>query len=325
MHAVPLLERQRIFYSRDPEETRVFLQRKEFRFDLPRGDARRLDAHINGVYLPGGYVGYIQYGSPVTTRANPARSDYWVQFPIRGNIEVAVGSDSVVCGRNRAAVSSPTQGIAIRSELDSARLNLSLTASVLTRQLEALLGDTVDAPIEFAPEMNLAEGYGRTIAAYLRLAVAEFEQAGTTLWPPIMMTQFEQFIMTGLLLSQPHNYSEALRRLERPIMPRAVKRAIDFVQANLQAPITLAELVATSGVAGRTLFKHFRDFKGTSPMRYLRDIRLDRVREMLRSAAPQETVIDIAMSFGFSHMGRFSAQYRRRFGENPSATLSRRR
>ena len=37
MHAVPLLERQRIFYSRDPEETRAFLQRKEFRFDLPRG------------------------------------------------------------------------------------------------------------------------------------------------------------------------------------------------------------------------------------------------------------------------------------------------
>jgi transcriptional regulator GlxA family with amidase domain len=108
-------------------------------------------------------------------------------------------------------------------------------------------------------------------------------------------------------------------------MTRAVKRAVDFVQANLQAPITLADLVATSGVAGRTLFKHFRDFKGTSPMRYLRDVRLDRVREMLRSAAPDETVIDIAMSFGFSHMGRFSAQYRRRFGENPSAVLDRRR
>jgi transcriptional regulator GlxA family with amidase domain len=99
------------------------------------------------------------------------------------------------------------------------------------------------------------------------LPVAEFEHAGTTLWPPIMMAQFEQFIVTGLLLSQPHNYSQALRRLERPIMPRAVKRAVDFVQANLQAPITLAEPVATSGVAGRTLFKHFRDFKATSPMR----------------------------------------------------------
>jgi transcriptional regulator GlxA family with amidase domain len=37
-------------------------------------------------------------------------------------------------------------------------------------------------------------------------------------------------------------------------------------------------------VAGRTLFKHFRDYNGTSPMRYLRDARLNRVREALARA-----------------------------------------
>ena len=42
--------------------------------------------------------------------------------------------------------------------------------------------------------------------------------------------------------------------------------------------------VAASGVPGRTLIQHFRDFKGTSPMRYLRNARYERVREPLSRA-----------------------------------------
>jgi AraC-like DNA-binding protein len=108
------------------------------------------------------------------------------------------------------------------------------------------------------------------------------------------MCQFEQFIITGLLLAHPHNYSEALRQLERAIVPRDVKRALDYIHDHLDEPITLADLVRTSQVAGRTFLKHFRDFKGTSPMRYLRDARLDRVREALARANVGENVCDRA-------------------------------
>ena len=79
----PLLDRQRIFHSRDVEETRAFLRDKEFRFDVMSRDARRLDVHINGVYLPGAFIGYIEYGAPVMVRATRARDDYWIQLPVR--------------------------------------------------------------------------------------------------------------------------------------------------------------------------------------------------------------------------------------------------
>ena len=42
-------------------------------------------------------------------------------------------------------------------------------------------------------------------------------------------------------------------------------------------------------------------------------------------AEPKESVTEIAMTWGFSHMGRFSVEYRRRFGEIPSDSLRRRR
>jgi transcriptional regulator GlxA family with amidase domain len=137
------------------------------------------------------------------------------------------------------------------------------------------------------------------------------------------MSRFEQFIMTRLLLSHPHTHSAALRRRERSIAPRDVMRAIDYLEAHLDAPVTLADLVEASGVPGRTLFKHFRDSRGTSPMRYLRAARLKKAREALLRAQPGERVSTIAMSWGFSHWGRFSVEYRKRFGESPSETLAR--
>jgi transcriptional regulator GlxA family with amidase domain len=78
-------------------------------------------------------------------------------------------------------------------------------------------------------------------------------------------------------------------------------------------------------VPGRTLIQHFRDFKRTSPVRYLRTARYEKVREALRQADHEESITEIAGRWGFSHMGRFAVEYRKRFGEPPSQTLRRAR
>ena len=151
--------------------------------------------------------------------------------------------------------------------------------------------------------------------------MAELQRPGSILSEPMAAGPFREFVMTVLLLHQPHNYSEALRRLARPVTPRDVKRAIDYIEANLDTAIGLPDLVAACGVPGRTLIKHFRDFKGTSPMRYLQNSRYQRVREALSRAEPEQSVTEIALKWGFTHIGRFSVEYRKRFGESPSRTL----
>jgi transcriptional regulator GlxA family with amidase domain len=108
-----------------------------------------------------------------------------------------------------------------------------------------------------------------------------------------------------------------------PLSPRDVKYAIQYMEANLEAPITLDDILEVAGVPGRTLFKHFHDWRGISPMRYLRNARFRQAREALRRAGPEATVTEIAMNCGFAHMGRFSVEYRKRFGESPSETLRR--
>ncbi|MCW2522306.1 MAG: transcriptional regulator, AraC family, partial [Frankiales bacterium] len=62
---------------------------------------------------------------------------------------------------------------------------------------------------------------------------------------------------------------------------------------------------------------------GQSPMRYLQQVRLERVHAELAQAEPGATTItEAATRWGFTHLGRFANQYRTTFGELPSATLA---
>jgi AraC-like DNA-binding protein len=319
----PLLEWHRVFDSRDAEEIRTFLGALAFRFDLAARDTAQLEARVSGIYLPGIYLGRAQYGAPVAFAASPIKNDYWVHVPIRGMWEAAVGHDAFVCDARHATVSSPTREVVLRCNAGAARVSLSLTSDALKRQLAALLGEPPTKPIEFAPTMNLADGYGRRLAHMLTSAVIEFERKGGARWSLTTMIDFSEYVLTSLLLFHRHNYSDTLGRSVRMITPRDVKRVVDYLEAHLDSPITVANLVAASRVAGRTLFQHFRDVRGMSPMRYLRNARFAKVRDTLLRAEPEESVTMIAMGCGFTHMGRFAVEYRHRFGERPSDTLYR--
>ena len=96
----------------------------------------------------------------------------------------------------------------------------------------------------------------------------------------------------------------------------------DSIAANLRFGFTVADLAAIAGVSIRSLQQSFRRYVGIPPMTYLRDLRLARVHEHLREAEPTlHSVTDIAYRYGFTHMGRFAAEYRARYGLLPSETL----
>jgi AraC-like DNA-binding protein len=51
---------------------------------------------------------------------------------------------------------------------------------------------------------------------------------------------------------------------------------------------------------------------------------LDQARAELSRGANSISVVEIARSYGFTNAGRFTAEYRRRFGESPAETTRRR-
>lgn len=100
-----------------------------------------------------------------------------------------------------------------------------------------------------------------------------------------------------------------------------VRRAEAFVHANEAAAPTVAELCLATGACRRTLQAAFVDVLGIGPSRYLRALRLNRVRADLKRDG--SSVSEVAVRWGFWHLGRFSADYRAMFGELPSQTRAR--
>lgn len=332
-----MLEHVPMLRSRSFEETRAYLARSHaIDMDLAGPPAREaaVDARLNALFLPDQWVGYLQYGVAARLRLWPWSSPwlgrepqrrrlpavYWVHFSLRGTMQAVIGARAVDGDAHRGIVLSPTQDNALRTSADSARLSLAVRRAALERHLAALLGEPPPAPLCFSPELDTASGHGSRLAGIVRWIA---ESAGNAwLEDRLAAAHLEGLVLDTLLLFHTHNYSDALRSRERRVAPRDVKRAKDYIHANLAAPISLGDLVAISGVAGRTLLQHFRRCHGMSPMRYVRGLRMQRVREELESGAAAQ-VLECAARWGFAHPGRFAAEYRRRFGECPSATLAR--
>jgi transcriptional regulator GlxA family with amidase domain len=103
----------------------------------------------------------------------------------------------------------------------------------------------------------------------------------------------------------------------------AVRRAVMFMEDNAEQPLTVGDIAAAARVGPRALQEAFRRHLETTPLGYLRDIRLVRAHAEL-CAADGDTgvnVTTVAYRWGFSNLGRFAALYRRRFGHSPSRTL----
>ncbi|WP_426609333.1 helix-turn-helix domain-containing protein [Bradyrhizobium sp. McL0616] len=103
-----------------------------------------------------------------------------------------------------------------------------------------------------------------------------------------------------------------------------VNQAERLALANLDEPLHIAALCRTLEVSERTLRKAFHKTHGIPPCRHLRLSRLSQARRALSSADCRfMTVTEVATSFGFLELGRFSVEYRKHFGESPSQTLHR--
>jgi AraC-like DNA-binding protein len=101
-----------------------------------------------------------------------------------------------------------------------------------------------------------------------------------------------------------------------------VVRFEEFLEANPDRPLYLAEICTAIGVAERTLRAACEEHLGMGPIRYLSSRRMHLVRHALLRADPcRDTVTRIATDHGFWELGRFSVTYRSLFGETPSQTL----
>ena len=96
---------------------------------------------------------------------------------------------------------------------------------------------------------------------------------------------------------------------------RALRRALDFIDAHLCERFTLEELAKAAGVSRYHFARQFRISTGRSPMMYQRHVRLERGKQML--ARGDRSICDIAATLGFCDQSHFTRSFRRMMGLAP--------
>jgi AraC-like DNA-binding protein len=283
-------------------------------------------ARHNSAAFDGFSINCVSYGGSVTIDPGCLDRFFLVQIPLSGTADVRTGGAAIQTAPGRmASLLSPTMPTRMTWS-DCAQMILLLDRRLVEQRAAALSGRASGA-VEFAPALDLATPGGRELSTRLAALMALAERLGPAgRLSPLAAGDWRETLLDLLLHGQKHQLSEAIRtfsgRAER--LPRALRTARDWIDANACMPLDLAELAGVSGLGIRALQLGFRRHFGMSISEMLLDLRLAELHARLLRAEPDASITEIAFDLGFTHLGRMAGAYRGKFGETPSATLRRR-
>lgn len=202
----------------------------------------------------------------------PATGFFCQLFPIGGRSEVVIGEMSTeLIGTTGAVISSevPHQ-TNISAEYE--HLVLRINAQALTRKLAAMTGATLSKPLQINPRQTLRHPAARMLLQYIPL-LADVLSSAAPPFPDWWITQTEELVMTLFLCGHQHNYSHLLEADPSDAAPAQIRRAEDYIAANLHRPVTLEELANFTGVSAFSLFSTFKKHRGYSPLEFVNRLR----------------------------------------------------
>jgi AraC-like DNA-binding protein len=312
----------RTFRSRDLDETRHLVASVfcDHGLEMPSG--------IDGLdywhqHTSMGDIGFslIRYGVNVRISCASMDSFYLVQLPLAGHDRQVIDGKDVASDMNCATVHGLSEDLQMDWSQDCRKLIVRIERSLLEKKAHELNGRPLNRPLAFRSSMSLRDSAG---AAWCRTAqhiYQEIRRAPELYESPLMQAQFEHMLVTSLLAWQPSSLSDGHEKPAARILPRHVKSVVDYIQAYPEQPMDLGTLTAIAGCSARSLNSRFHENLGISPMRYLRELRMEKARQDLLDPQKPRSVTDVAMHWGFYQLGRFAHDYRQRFNESPRDTL----
>lgn len=260
-------------------------------------------------------LNYLSYGAPVRISPEPFGSFVLVQIPLAGRARVRSGGEEVVSDPTTASVPDPDAPTEMTWGSGNEQLIVRLDRTALDRQA-ALLGYVGGARLPLA--MDLTTPGARAWRQTLDLLRADAEH-DRRLDHPVLRPQVEQMVLSGLLLAHAPTCPDPA---SGTVVPRLIRRADELIVAHAREALTVEDVAECVGLSVRALQEGFRRHLDITPTERLRQVRLAGAHAELEGADPAITRVSaVASDWGFTHLGRFSIAYRRRYGCSPSETL----
>jgi AraC family ethanolamine operon transcriptional activator len=217
-------------------------------------------------------------------------------------------------------VFSGGDGFEFYSPSEMTMAGLVVPREALTSLLSDAERDRTMAKLDFAHLARTDASVARAMREFVK-GVLDIAEASPHLLlnGPIMATLYN-----GLVSNVAALMDSSADLASDPVAPgrrwAIVARAREAIVSRPDQPTSIADLCRIVGVSRRTLQYCFQDVLNVSPANFLRAVRLNGVRRMLRTAP---SVTEAAAYWGFWHFGHFSQDYAAMFGELPSQTHRR--
>lgn len=251
--------------------------------------------------------------------------DYRIQLTVSGAGCVAGRSQEIAFGPAGFVVIHPNRAFEETFDSRCHHLLLTIRREALQRAYADWVGHAPRERLHIESSVVEVDGNGRALVRYLAMLCRLLDDNCGTAPAPDVPHAIVNSLPQLLLHTLPHNYSEQFHRTPEPLDPHHLRRVEDYLLTHATEDITMQDLVEVSDRSARSIHYSFRKLRGVSPMRYLRDYRLAMSRAALKQArAAGRSVTEIALACGFTHMSKFTAQYKARFGETPSQTRRQR-
>jgi AraC-like DNA-binding protein len=269
-------------------------------------------------------VADVMVNSDATIHCGELCSAYRVNVMRSGRTESTHRGSTLTAGPGTAVVYQPEGDAGARWSAGSRLLGVKIDRCAVEEALGDALGAVPTSQIDFAARMS-TDAAARSWTSMLSLLAEELFRPGGLLRQPLAALPFVDSLIHGLLLAADNPYRDAVAGLTTSVSPRAVRAAMEIMEAEAHLPLTVSAIASRCHASVRSLQQGFQRHVGMSPMAYLREVRLRHAHQSLLDSDPSvATVASIACHWGFTNLGRFAAAHTARYAEPPAATLRRR-
>ena len=256
-------------------------------------------------------------------RRPPGIDTYCVSLMARGTSQVVqpMSSEPAVGNTQTGLIFGGEPGTRFEVSGSSERFHLWVPGRRLRERLEVLLDGQKVKSFAFQPAFDQTRGPGATIRNLLNFLFVELGRSDSLLANEIATRTLEDNLALCLLLGLRHSWTERLQQQSAAAAPGNVRRAEEFMRANVSTPLSIADIAQASGCSVRALQMAFDRFRGITPMAALRRIRLEEARTAILRDGRTESIVRTAADHGFSNPSRFAQLFRRTYGVYPSQAV----
>lgn len=228
-----------------------------------------------------------------------------------GSVKLTCGRQSWTVGKNEMILLRRAQSVSYEKQGSE---ETGLFESQLFAINDELLKDFLTSQQVVIPAMT--EEYGAQVSPMSERLVAYCWSLSPYFNDP---SQVNPGLLRLKVMELLYNVMDCSKNIFRQMLQlrQPVKTDIHrVVEENYTSPISLDELAYLSGRSLSSFKREFQDIYGEPPARWIREKRLSKAHEMLRSS--NLSVADVAYSLGFENPTHFSRIFKQQYGYAPS-------